>query len=109
MNTNKKAIRPPQMFDAPLIAGIRAIAARGLRNLRKPRADRRLQLVETLPLGGKRQLILVRCDGSDFLVGAGSDGVSAITPIAPTRRADEACATSVTNDVFDTSARSVLQ
>lgn len=46
-----------------------------------------MELVETLPLGGKRQLMLVLCDGQRVLVGAGSDGVHSITemkgPAAP--------------------------
>jgi len=109
MNPYKKAIHHPRMFDAPLFTGIRAIVTSGLCNLRTPRADRRLQLVEALPLGGKRQLMLVCCDGSHFLIGAGSDGVSAITPIAPVRPADAACATSVEPDVSDRCERSVLQ
>jgi hypothetical protein len=40
-----------------------------------------MELIETLPLGGKRQLILIACDGRHFLVGAGADAVSSITPI----------------------------
>jgi len=34
--------------------------------------------VETLPLGGKRQLMLVTCAGESFLVGGGVDSVEAI-------------------------------
>jgi flagellar biogenesis protein FliO len=40
-----------------------------------------MELLETLPLGGKRQLILVMCDGERFLVGAGTDCVQAIARI----------------------------
>jgi hypothetical protein len=42
------------------------------------RGKRRLELIETLPLGGKRQLMLVLCDGQRVLVGAGGDGVHSI-------------------------------
>lgn len=39
---------------------------------------RHLQLIETLSLGGKRQLMLVKCNGEHFLVGAGAEGVQTI-------------------------------
>jgi flagellar biogenesis protein FliO len=37
-----------------------------------------MELIETLQLGGKRQLMLVVCDGRRILVGAGGDGVQAV-------------------------------
>jgi flagellar biogenesis protein FliO len=37
-----------------------------------------LRLVETLSLGGKRQLMLVTCGGESFLVGGGMDSVETI-------------------------------
>ncbi len=40
---------------------------------------RQLSLVETLSLGGKKQLILVECSGVRYLVGC-ADGVQAIVP-----------------------------
>ena len=76
-----KNSQAPGRVQSPLFAAISAIAARALRNFRKPRATRRLQLVETLPLGGKRQLMLIACDGRNFLVGAGADAVSTITAV----------------------------
>jgi flagellar biogenesis protein FliO len=39
---------------------------------------RRLRLVETLSLGGKRQLMLVTCAGESFLVGGGMESVETI-------------------------------
>jgi flagellar biogenesis protein FliO len=39
---------------------------------------KQLRLVEMLPLGGKRQLMLVTCAGESFLVGGGVDSVEAI-------------------------------
>jgi hypothetical protein len=42
---------------------------------------RRMNLLETLQLGGKRQLMLVLCDGQKYLVGAGSDSVHSIAEI----------------------------
>src|ERR1700733_14837943 len=42
---------------------------------------RQMRLVETLPLGGKRQLILVSCDGERFLVGGGLDSIETIVRV----------------------------
>ena len=39
---------------------------------------KQMQLVETLPLGGKRQLMLVSCAGERFLIGGGMESVEAI-------------------------------
>ena len=36
---------------------------------------KQMHLLETLPLGGKRQLMLVSCAGERFLVGGGLDSV----------------------------------
>jgi flagellar biogenesis protein FliO len=40
--------------------------------------QRQLRLVELLPLGGKRQLMLVTCAGESFLVGGGVDSIVTI-------------------------------
>jgi flagellar biogenesis protein FliO len=50
------------------------------RGWREPRVSQKkqLQLVETLPLGGKRQLMLVTCAGESFLVGGSFESVEAI-------------------------------
>jgi flagellar biogenesis protein FliO len=47
------------------------------------RSAKRMQLVETLTLGGRRQLLLVTCDNRSFLIGAGSDQVGTILPLSP--------------------------
>ena len=39
---------------------------------------KQLRLVETLPLGGKRQLMLVTCAGESFLIGGGVESVETI-------------------------------
>jgi flagellar biogenesis protein FliO len=39
---------------------------------------KQLRLVETLALGGKRQLMLVTCAGESFLVGGGAESVETI-------------------------------
>ncbi|WP_433964243.1 flagellar biosynthetic protein FliO [Tunturiibacter gelidiferens] len=40
--------------------------------------QKKLQLVETLPLGGRRQLMLVTCEGESFLVGGSFESVETI-------------------------------
>ena len=47
---------------------------RGQRSIQQ----KQLRVVETLSLGGKRQLMLVSCGGESFLVGGGLDSVEAI-------------------------------
>lgn len=42
--------------------------------------QRRMRVVETLPLGGKRSLVLVECEGKTFFVGCGGDAVNCIYP-----------------------------
>jgi flagellar biogenesis protein FliO len=70
-----------------LIALLRGYAGRALVNLRirfkASHAERRMELLETLNLGGKRQLMLVQCDGQRYLVGLGSDSVQSIATAAP--------------------------
>lgn len=41
-------------------------------------SQKQLRLVETLSLGGKRQLMLVRCGDESFLVGGGMESVETI-------------------------------
>lgn len=71
-----------------------------LRNWRGQREvkQKQLQLVETLPLGGKKQLMLVTCGGERFLVGGGMESVETIVrlksdvyPDAAGQRLDEPC------------------
>jgi flagellar biogenesis protein FliO len=50
---------------------------RGLRDRRELQV-KQLRLVETLSLGGKRQLMLVTCAGESFLVGGGVESVETI-------------------------------
>jgi flagellar biogenesis protein FliO len=42
---------------------------------------RKMQLVETLSLGGKRQLMLVQCGAEQFLVGGGLETVETIVQV----------------------------
>jgi hypothetical protein len=62
-----------------LAAMIRTGLRRVLAKLGQARGERRMELVERMELGGRRQLLLVVCDGQRYLVGTGSDGVHTIT------------------------------
>jgi flagellar biogenesis protein FliO len=42
---------------------------------------RHMRLLETLPLGGKRQLMLVSCGAERFLVAGGVESIETIVPI----------------------------
>lgn len=70
---------------------------RGIRSERQP-AMRQMHLLETLPLGGKKTLMLVSCGGERFLVGGGLESVETIVPLKSeasldvmSRRMDGAC------------------
>jgi len=56
-----------------------AIAA--LRRTRGKVEERDLRLVETLSLGGRKQVSLVVCAGQKFLVGCGPDNVTSIVAV----------------------------
>jgi flagellar biogenesis protein FliO len=66
--------------SAPEVAGLTGWLSALVRGWRGERAcqQRQLQLVETLPLGGKRQLMLVTCAGESFLVGGSFESVETI-------------------------------
>ena len=51
------------------------------RGLRGAQGVRRMELVEVLQLGGRRQLMMVACDGRRYLVGTGGDGVHSIAEV----------------------------
>jgi flagellar biogenesis protein FliO len=67
-------------ITAPEVQGLAGWVLGRLRGWRGQPEMRRKQLriVETLPLGGKRQLILVTCGGESFLVGGGMESVETI-------------------------------
>ena len=79
------------------LIGVAGLAARrfgvtGIPGVTKPARDRRLAIVETLLIGPRQRLYLIRRDGVEHLLFAGPEGAhvveSAITP--PVRRADMA-------------------
>ncbi len=49
-----------------------------------PKARKQMRVVETLALGGRRQLILVACGSERFLVGSGADRVDSIVRVTLT-------------------------
>ena len=50
---------------------------------RKRTQRKHMRLLETLPMGPKRHLYLVTCDGERFLVGTGPESVQTITRVRP--------------------------
>ncbi|MFC6644292.1 flagellar biosynthetic protein FliO [Granulicella cerasi] len=64
--------------------GVPGWIARGVEHLRdgarRRRDEREMKLLETLPLAGKKQLVLVAVGGQRYLVGV-SDRVDAIVPV----------------------------
>lgn len=66
---------------ALLVQKLRRVIRDRFANLANARGERRMELVETLPLGGKRQLLLILCDGRRFLVGVGGDSVFSIAEL----------------------------
>ena len=70
---------------------------RGVRSERQP-AIKQMRLLETLSLGGKRQLMLVSCAGERFLVGGGLETVETIVRVKDeisldiaAKKLDESC------------------
>lgn len=53
------------------------------RNAETRRRGREMRVVETLAVGGRKQLLLVSCAGERFLVGTGSDGIGTIVRVRP--------------------------
>lgn len=60
-------------------------------------AAKQMHLLETLPLGGKRNLMLVSCAGQLFLVGGSAEGIESIVKVSSEHsgsvaaKADESC------------------
>jgi len=65
------------------VSGFAGWALRLLRGLSSEckSETRQMQLVETLPLGGKRRLMLVTCAGEYFLVGGGPESLETIVQV----------------------------
>jgi flagellar biogenesis protein FliO len=61
-------------------------SSRGQREARQ----KQMRLVETLALGGKKQLMLVTCAGESFLIGGGMDSVETIVRLRTNVPGDDA-------------------
>jgi flagellar biogenesis protein FliO len=79
------------------LAGWAVSLLRGWR-VEQKKSQRHMHLVETLPLGGKKQLMLVSCGGERFLVGGGQESVETIVRVssevslsAAVKSLDETC------------------
>jgi flagellar biogenesis protein FliO len=68
--------------DKPALGGVMGFVIDLARGRSAARAERSMKVLETLQLGGRRQLMLVRCGQQQFLVGAGVDGVQTIVAVA---------------------------
>jgi len=71
------------LHAAPEIQGLAGWVLALLRGWRRKSemTEKRLRVLETLPLGGKRQLMLIACGGESFLVGGGLDSVETIVRV----------------------------
>lgn len=70
------------------LAGWMLDALRRLRRESRPEV-RLMRLLETLPLGGKRQLMLVSCAGEYFLVGGGPESLETIVRVRSLARSED--------------------
>ncbi len=68
--------------DKPVVGGVMGFVIDLVRGRDVARAERSMKVLETLQLGGRRQLLLVRCGRQQFLVGAGADGIQTIVAVA---------------------------
>ena len=78
--SGQKELNAGATIKAPELQGLAGWLLGLLRGWRGQREMQRkqLRLVETLSLGGKRQVMLVTCAGESFLVGGGMDSVETI-------------------------------
>ena len=74
-----------ETMQAQGLAGwILGLVREGLFAKRQKRPSRKhMRVVETLPMGPKRHLYLVSCDGERFLVGGGAESVQTIVRVRP--------------------------
>ena len=77
------AARPAGLADWLLGLG-RWWRKRELRD-RRQEARRQLEIVESLSLGSRRELLLVSCAGERFLVGTGAEGVQTMVRVGSER------------------------
>ena len=75
---------PQTGFVGWLLDAMRWWRQRELRG-RRQQARRQLTIVETLPLGPRKELVLVTCAGERFLVGTGAEGVQIVVRVGVDR------------------------
>lgn len=83
MQSSQNAARIGRTTVSPALGGLGGWLLgllQGVRSERQPRI-RQMHLLETLPLGGKRQLMLVSCAGEHFLVGGGAESIATIVRV----------------------------
>jgi flagellar biogenesis protein FliO len=64
-----------------MIGTVRWWKKRGMRRARRA-ARRQMFIVETLDLGPKQRMVLLKCAGERFLVGTGPEGIRTIVRVA---------------------------
>jgi flagellar biogenesis protein FliO len=89
-------------FTAMLVLRARRGLQRAFGWTGRVNGEPRMELLETLQLGGKRQLMLVRCNGQGFLVGAGGESIQTIIEVRP-QPAAATCLPLATGDSFSES------
>lgn len=79
----KEQWKPQQAQRTKISAPVDGLAGRVGNWLRtRTERERHLRVVETLPLGQRRSVALLECDGQRFLAGMGADGVTTLVPLA---------------------------
>lgn len=73
---------PKTGLAATLLAWGQTAFRCGFASISGVRVERRMELVERLELGGKRQLMLVVCDGQRYLLAAGGDSIHSIVEMS---------------------------
>jgi hypothetical protein len=79
------APRPEQRDPKPTASGALTRAWSWLQTKCAQTATKRLRVSETVSLGEKRFVALVRVEDREFLIGGGSSGVSMLTPLETSR------------------------
>lgn len=87
-----RGMKPVEKAERREVQGLAGWAISLMKNRRYPRetSERKLRLEETLPLGGKRQLLLISCAGEQFLVGGSLESVEVIVPVRPAQSLETA-------------------
>jgi hypothetical protein len=72
----------PQGLTGWVFETLRGLKSAGWDSQRRPH-QRQMRVLETLAIGGKRQLQLVSCGDERFLVGSGPESVQTIVRVGP--------------------------